>query len=80
MISDQDRFNAAVFVQFLEEELDKQPEDIQDALCETVFRFSPAATPHQVNACVGSVYETITDEEGELLPNWRDLIIEEHAA
>lgn len=73
-----DRYNAALFVHFLEEEFNKEREAVEDAVCDAILRFSPAATPAQVNAYVEDITDTITDGEGELLPNWRDLVISNH--
>jgi hypothetical protein len=73
-----DRYNAALFTTYLEEEFTKEREAVEDAVCGAILRFSPAATPAQVNAYVEDIADTITDDEGALRPDWKDLIIAEH--
>lgn len=75
-----DRYNAALFVSYLEEAVSKNADDLEEAVGEALFRFSPDATAAQKAAYVEDITDTITDDEGSLRSNWRDLIIEEHAA
>lgn len=73
-----DRYTAALFVSYLEEEFTKEREAVEDAVCGAILRFSPAATPAQVNAYVEDIADTITDDEGALRPDWKDLVIANH--
>lgn len=80
MISSQDQYNAAVFVQYLDEEFNKELDTIEEAVCNALLKFSPAATPQQINAYTDSICDTISSSNGDLYANWRDLLISEHAA
>lgn len=80
MISESDKYNAAVFVQLLDAALADEPDSIEDALEQALTAFSPEATPKQRKDYVASLCDTITDDAGELREDWQDLVIEEHAA
>ncbi len=79
-MNDTERYSATLFAQFLGEELNSMPEDIQGGLGRALRRYSPDTPDALITDYVTSIEETITDDYGELLPDWTNLIISNHAS
>jgi hypothetical protein len=77
-MSNNSRYSASLFSQFLSQELSKDPGGIPNCIGKAIIRFSPVATPKQQREYVDSIFSSIADREGNLLPNWRDEVMRHH--
>ena len=78
-MSDNSRYSASLFTQFLSQELKKDPNAIPNCIGKAIIRFSPIATPKQQRDYTESIFSTIADNNGNLLPNWRDEVVRLHS-
>lgn len=72
------RYDASLFNQFLANEIRKAPHDLRGSVGRALVRFSPGATPKQQLAYTDSLLSTIADEDGQVVPNWPERVLEEH--
>jgi hypothetical protein len=78
LMSNNSKYAASLFAQFLSQELRKDPKVIPNCIGKAIIRFSPVATPKQQRDYVDSIFSTIADREGNLIPNWQDEIMTHH--
>lgn len=74
----QSQYHASLFTQFLKQELKKNPDEIPNCIGKAIIRYSPIATPKQQQEYIESIFSTIADRNGNLLPNWQDEVIRQH--
>lgn len=71
-------YESALFNQFLAFELRKAPSDIKGSIGRALVRFSPLASAQQQRDYIESIWETITDDDGNVTSDWPNRVATHH--